>query len=61
MASIEELLVWPTRIQFIEELAALSSAYFSELGRKLEGRKLTVGKMLYAASAPDKLEWLLTY
>ena len=58
MASIEELQVWPTRIQSIEGLAALSSTYFSEMGRKLEGRTVTAGKMLYAATAPDKLEWL---
>ncbi|CAK9064522.1 Uncharacterized protein SCF082_LOCUS33199 [Durusdinium trenchii] len=58
LVSIEELQVWPTRIQFIEALAALSSTYFSEMGRKLEGRMLTVGRMLYTATAPDKLEWL---
>ena len=53
-----KLVVWPTRLQFVEALAALSCVHADEMSRKLEGSKMTVGKSLHALVAPDKLEWL---
>lgn len=51
--------VWPTRIQFVEAVAALAAVHQNELGRKLEGTKLTVAKVLYQATAPERVEWFL--
>ena len=42
-----QLQVWPTRIQFIEALAALSSLHAGGMHHKLEGSKTTVAKMLH--------------
>ena len=50
--------VWPTRIQFVEAVAALASVHQDDLSRKIEGHKTTIGKMLYALTAPEKMEWL---
>ena len=52
------LQVWPTRIQFIEALAALSSLHPGEMHRKLEGSKTTVVKMLHSLASSEKVEWL---
>jgi hypothetical protein len=53
-----QLQVWPTRIQFIEALAALSSLHAGEMHRKLEGSKMTVAKMLHSLASSEKVEWL---
>ncbi|CAJ1349140.1 unnamed protein product, partial [Effrenium voratum] len=58
LGSVEYLRVWPTRIQFIEAVAALSSENRSELDKKLEGTKVTVGKMLFQLTSVDRMEWL---
>ena len=41
LASAEKIVAWPTRIQFVEALAALAAARPEDMGRKLEGTKLT--------------------
>ena len=58
LTEVENLVVWPTRIQFIEAVAALSSTYCSDLKRKAENNKTTVGKILHQITSPEKVEWL---
>eukprot|EP00435_Cladocopium_sp_Y103_P041761 s1353_g11.t1 len=52
------LQVWPTRIQFIEALAALAAKHPEDMNRKIDGVKITVAKTLHALASADKLEWL---
>lgn len=54
----ESLNVWPTRIQYIEALAALAATNSADLSRKIYGTKITVGKILYQLASADKAEWL---
>ena len=54
----DTLLLWPTRIQFLEALAALAVSFPGDTVRKLDGTKLTVAKMLYNLTSGDKTEWL---
>ena len=58
LANADKLCIWPTRIQYIEAMAALASRHRTELGRKLEGSKMTVAQILLTATAADKVEWL---
>lgn len=58
LASCEELKVWPTRIQFVEALAALSCLHRTDMGRKIEGTKTTLAKLLHNVTSAEKLEWL---
>lgn len=43
------LVVWPTLVQFVEALVALSCVHADEMSRKLEGSKMTAGKSLLVA------------
>ena len=52
------LKVWPTRLQFVEAIAALASLCAADLQRKVEGTKVTLAKVLYNITAADKAEWL---
>ena len=54
----EMLETWPTRIQFVEAVAALAADNKKDLSRKIDGTKLTVAKILYNLVAADRLEWL---
>ena len=47
------------RITFIETLAALCAMFPNEVCRRVTGSNKEVKKVLWAASAPDRLEWLL--
>ena len=58
LVAAEKLVAWPTRIQFVEALAALTAAHPEDMGRKLEGTKMTVGKLLYQLTDAEKMEWL---
>lgn len=58
LTKVENLKVWPTRIQYIEALAALAATIGTELTRKIYGTKITVAKILYQLASPDKAEWL---
>ncbi|CAJ1441782.1 unnamed protein product [Effrenium voratum] len=58
LASVDGLSAWPTRIQFIEAVAALAREHSKNLERKIEGTRETVGKILYHLTAADRLEWL---
>ena len=58
LASCEELKVWPTRIQFVEALAALSCLHRTDMGRKIEGTKTTLAKLLHNVTSAEQLEWL---
>lgn len=53
-----DLEVWPTRIQFIEAIAALASQHSADMARKIEGTKISVAKVLHGLTSPDKMEWL---
>lgn len=55
----EKLQVWPTRIQFLEALAALSSEHKADMSRKVEGTRITIAKTLHVLAAPEKVGWLL--
>ena len=57
LKSVEALLAWPTRIQFLEGVAALAAMCSQDLSRKVEGTKLTVAKLLHSITAADKLEY----
>lgn len=48
---------WQCRMDFIEFLAALSSAYKSETAKKTEEGK-AVADLLYLAASGDRVEWL---
>lgn len=50
--------VWRTRIQFIEALAALAARHKDEMSRKLDGTSIRVDKILHALAGVDKVEWL---
>ena len=52
------LTVWPTRIQFVEALAALAAQNQSDLQRKIEGTKMTVAKILHRLADASKCDWL---
>lgn len=58
LKSVEGLLLWPTRIQFLEGVAALAAMCSQDLSRKIEGTKLTVAKLLHSITAADKVEYL---
>eukprot|EP00435_Cladocopium_sp_Y103_P025845 s3264_g6.t1 len=58
IAEVKPLQIWPTRIQFVEALASLSSTFKSEMTRKLEGTKMTVARMLHSLASPEKMEYL---
>lgn len=58
LASCANLKIWPTRLQFVEALAALACVRQQDLQKKLDGTKTTIAKMLYNAAAPEKAEWL---
>ena len=47
------------RITFIEALAALCATYPHEVSRKVTGSNKELRKVLWAATAPDRLEWLM--
>ena len=47
------------RITFIEALAALCATYPHEVSRKVTGSNKEIRKVLWAATAPDRLEWLM--
>ena len=55
----EDLLVWPTRIQFIEALAALAREHSKDMGRKVPGTRTTVAKILLGITTADRIEYLL--
>lgn len=55
----EDLLVWPTRIQFIEALAALARERSKDMGRKVPGTRTTVAKILLGITTADRIEYLL--
>ena len=58
LQSAEQLLIWPTRIQFIEAVAALAALHSDDMQKKIDGSKFTVAKFLYKLTAADKVEWL---
>lgn len=59
MSSRDKLVVWPTRLQPVEGVAALAHrARTSILSRKIEGTKMTVAKMLYQLTSVDRPELL---
>ena len=58
LASCVALKAWPTRLQFIEALAALACLHANDMQKKIEGTKIPIRKMLYNITAPDKAEWL---
>ena len=46
------------RVTFVEALAAICKLYPDEVNRKVTGSNKEVRKVLWAASAPDRMEWL---
>ena len=46
------------RITFVETLAALCKIYPEEVDRRVTGSNKEVRKVLWAATAPDRMEWL---
>ena len=46
------------RVTFVETLAAICKLYPDEVNRKVTGSNKEVRKVLWAASAPDRMEWL---
>lgn len=58
LQAMEALLLWPTRIEFIEAVAALAAIYQQDMQRKLDGTRLTVAKVLHSVTSEDKIEWL---
>ncbi|CAJ1456297.1 unnamed protein product, partial [Effrenium voratum] len=58
ISTADALTVWPTRVQFVEAVAALAREHSKDLPRKLEGTKLTIGKLLFNLTAADRAEWL---
>ena len=57
-ARILALSVWPTRLQFVEAIAALSATHSTDMTRKLEGTKLNVARLLYNITSAEKIDWL---
>lgn len=53
----EAATVWVSRVEFLEQLAAISSAFRSEVAKKTEEGK-SVGQLLWQAGQPDRLEYL---
>ena len=51
ISTADALTVWPTRVQFVEAVAALAREHSKDLPRKLEGTKLTIGKLLFNITA----------
>ena len=49
--------MWVSRVEFLEQLAAISSAFRSEVAKKTEEGK-SVGQLLWQAGQPDRLEYL---
>ena len=47
------------RVDFIKSVAALCRIYKSEVTRKAPGPNKDINKILWAACAPDRLEWLM--
>ena len=47
------------RVDFIKSVAALCRIYKSEVTRKAAGPNKDINKILWAACAPDRLEWLM--
>ena len=47
------------RVEFIKSVAALCRIYKSEVTRKAAGPNKDINKILWAACAPDRLEWLM--
>eukprot|EP00438_Fugacium_kawagutii_P034931 Skav206392 [mRNA] locus=scaffold834:641080:643152:- [translate_table: standard] len=47
------------RVTFIEVLAAIVKEHSAEVNRKVTGMSKEVRKVLWAAAAPDRMEWLL--
>ena len=47
------------RVTFIEVLAAIVKLHPTEVDRKVTGTAKEVRKVLWAAAAPDRMEWLL--
>ena len=48
-----------SRLEFIQGVAAVCSRYSREVARKAAGPNKEIYKILFAACAPDRLEWLL--
>lgn len=61
LKSCADLTVWPTRLQFVESLAAFACVHAADLRRTVDGTKAkgTVAKVLHKVTAADKAEWLL--
>ncbi len=53
----EAATVWVSRVEFLEQLAAISSAFRSEVVKKTEEGK-SVSQLLWQAGQPDRLEYL---
>eukprot|EP00438_Fugacium_kawagutii_P009806 Skav233854 [mRNA] locus=scaffold2551:141782:143090:+ [translate_table: standard] len=53
------LKTWPTRLQFVEAMAAVSAVHVNEMGKKIDGGQVTVAKMLHSVTSAEKAEWLL--
>ena len=58
LAACVDFHVWPTRLQFVEAIAALAATYNTDLTKKIDGTKITVATILYNITAADRLEWL---
>ena len=48
-----------SRITFIETVAAICKCFPDEVARKVTGSNKEVSKVLWSATAPDRMEWLL--
>lgn len=58
LSASDALKVWPTRLQFVEAIAALAAVHSEDLARKIDGTKITVATILYNLTAGDRMEWL---
>jgi hypothetical protein len=47
-----------SRITFVETLAAICTCFPNEVSRRVTGTNKEVRKILWAAAAPDRMEWL---
>lgn len=56
--AIDDTKPWYRRADYIEAMAALSAVHHGEMTRKTYMQSRTLARVLYAYTAPDKLEWL---
>eukprot|EP00438_Fugacium_kawagutii_P009987 Skav234406 [mRNA] locus=scaffold873:377309:378793:+ [translate_table: standard] len=58
LSALENIQVWPTRLAFIEGLAALSSTFPDEVKKHIKQVAKPLRHVLWSAASAERLEWL---